>query len=301
VTEPVRGGPAALAMPAVAGSLLQIVPGVLAATAWGVTDVLSKLVFAAGADALTVTTARGALSTLCVLGWLRLSPPQRAHQPRERSISFLVGVLFAANVFSVFAALQVLPVPIAILAYFVYPLLTGIAGAASGLERLSWQGGLAALVAFLGLALMIGASPAALDPVGLGWAFLAASCRVAILLITRSALRGADPRLTTWYSLLSSSLLLAVASVVIGQWHMPQTGTGVVAFLGLTIASTVAIAGLFASTVRIGAFRTALIMNLEPVVSTVGSLLFLGEVLSGVQLAGAGVMVLSLCAFQIWR
>ncbi len=40
------------------------------------------------------------------------------------------------------------------------------------------------------------------------------------------------------------------------------------------------ILGLFASTVRIGPFRTALLMNLEPVLAAIGSALLLGEVMT---------------------
>jgi drug/metabolite transporter (DMT)-like permease len=58
---------------------------------------------------------------------------------------------------------------------------------------------------------------------------------------------------------------------------------------------------LFASTVRIGAFRTALVMNLEPVVSTLLSIVVLGEVLTPVQFAGGAIMLLALCAFQLRR
>ena len=42
----------------------------------------------------------------------------------------------------------------AVLTYFVYPLLTGIAAAATGLERLRWQGIACALAAFGGLAII---------------------------------------------------------------------------------------------------------------------------------------------------
>ena len=56
-------------------------------------------------------------------------------------------------------------VPIAILTYFVYPLLTGLASALTGLDRLTGRGVAAALAAFLGLGLMIGAHPAALPAV----------------------------------------------------------------------------------------------------------------------------------------
>ena len=56
---------------------------------------------------------------------------------------------------------------------------------------------------------------------------------------------------------------------------------------------------MFASTVRIGPFRTALFMNLEPLLTTIGSALFLAEVLTPLQALGGGVMIAALVMFQL--
>jgi drug/metabolite transporter (DMT)-like permease len=58
---------------------------------------------------------------------------------------------------------------------------------------------------------------------------------------------------------------------------------------------------VFASTVRIGPFRTALFMNLEPLLATIGSALFLGEVVTPLQALGGAVMIAALMAFQLRR
>ena len=97
-------------------------------------------------------------------------------------------MLFAGNIFALIYAIQVLPLSIAILAYFVYPLVTGIAAAAIGLERLGWRSFATSVVAFCGLVLMLGTQPGVLAPLGLLAAFGAASCRVVMLLVTRAAL-----------------------------------------------------------------------------------------------------------------
>jgi drug/metabolite transporter (DMT)-like permease len=52
-------------------------------------------------------------------------------------------------------------------------------------------------------------------------------------------------------------------------------------------AVTTGILGVFASTVRVGPFRTAVFMNLEPLLATIGSALFLGEVITPLQPAVA--------------
>src|SRR5262249_36567583 len=82
-----------------------------------------------------------------------------------------------------------------------------------GLEPLGWRGAAAAAVAFLGLALMIGARPGEFALLGVLLAFVAAVTRASMLLITRALLTTSDPRLSTWYSLLSSTLVFVVISL----------------------------------------------------------------------------------------
>jgi drug/metabolite transporter (DMT)-like permease len=187
------------------------------------------------------------------------------------------------------------------LTYFVYPLLTGLAAAASGLETISWRGAAAALVAFLGLALMLGAHPTTLAAAGILAALGAALCRVAVLLATRALLAGADALRITWYALLSSTGVFILATLATANWQPPASTSGWLALVVLSLAVTTGLLGVFASTARIGPFRTALFMNLEPLLTAIGSALFLAEVLTPLQALGGGVMLGALVMFQLRR
>jgi probable blue pigment (indigoidine) exporter len=289
------------ATPHAASRLARIGPALLGATSFACGDVLSKIVLVAGADALTASLARGVVGVALLFAWLRIAPRSAPFAPRARAISLGLGVLFAGNIFLLFKGFETTEVPIAILTYFVYPLLTGLAGAATGLDKMTWRGAAAALVAFLGLALMIGAHPTALAMVGILAALGAALCRVGLLLVTRASLSDADPLRITWYSLLSSSALLAVAALATLNWQPPAGTSGWLALLALSVAVTTGLLGVFGSTLRIGPFRTALFMNLEPLLATIGSALFLGEVITPLQALGGAIMLAALVAFQLRR
>jgi len=281
--------------------LFQLAPGVTAALSFSMVDVLLKLVYADGMDVLTLVSLRGVLVVIFFWAWLRISPPAIRHGSRKRLIALGLGVLFAGTMFGLLMAIALLPVSIAILAYFVYPLLTGIAGAVTGVERLGWRAFLTAVTAFGGLALMVGAEFSALAPLGLAFAFGAAACRVVSLLSTRAWLMGTDARLTTWYSMLPSAALFVAAAIVSGTWQTPHSAVGWWSFAGVTIGSTLSTYMIYISTNRVGAFRTALVMNLEPLVTALLSVVLLGEVLTPVQSLGAAIMIASLCAFQFAR
>jgi probable blue pigment (indigoidine) exporter len=288
-----------LSPPHAGSRLAQIGPVLLGASSFACADVLSKVVLIDGADVLTMSAVRAVLGVTMLFAWLKLVPPAAAFAPRAKWISLGLGLLFAGNVFLLFKAIETVEVPIAILTYFVYPLLTGLAAAASGLEKITWRGAAAAVAAFLGLALMIGAHPTTLAAVGILAALGAACCRVVVLLLTRALLSGADPLRITWYSLVSSTVVFVIAALAAWNWQPPATTSGWLALIALSAAVTTGLLGVFASTVRIGPFRTALFMNLEPLLTAIGSALFLAQVLTPLQALGGGVMLAALVMFQL--
>jgi drug/metabolite transporter (DMT)-like permease len=281
--------------------LADLLPGVIAATMFATSNVLSKIVLTAGADVLTLSLFRGLVGVVLLSAWLKIGAPPKPHTPRARWISAGLGVIFAGVVFGLFAAFARVTVPIGILSYFVYPLITGLLGVLFGLERISWRGALAALVAFCGLALMIRANPEDIALAGVAFAFGSALCRTAILLITRATLQDADPQVTTWYTLVVSTGVFGLAALVSWNWQGPQTPSGWAAMMAVGVGTTVAILAMFISIKRIGPFRTALVMFLEPLSTTILSAPVLGEVITPIQALGGAVMLAALVSFQLRR
>ncbi len=280
---------------------LALGPGVVGATSFAISDALVKVAFAAGTDVLTLALIRGVIGLVILFVYLRMGPPPAPMTARGKVVSLGLGVLFAAVVYGLFEAIERIAVPIAVLTYFIYPLLTGIGGWIFGIERLGWRGAVAALVAFAGLALMIGAYPEHLSAVGITFAVAAALSRAAFLLVARSELQDADSRLTTWLSLVSSTAIFAVASAVTMDWRTPQTAVGWLAIFVVGATTTSGILMLYISTWRIGPFRTALIMNLEPLMAALLSAVLLGEILAPIQAVGGLIMLGALVAFQLSR
>jgi probable blue pigment (indigoidine) exporter len=277
-----------------------LAPGILAGTALGISDVLTKIVIGSGADVLTILSFRSLVGVAFVASWLRFGPRPEADR-RVRLISLGIGVLFSGLIFCLFKAIATIDVATAVLSYFTYPLLTGIVASIFGLEPLRWRGLLCAVAAFCGLAIMLGAHPAGLALAGVAYAIGAGCCRTGVLLVTRAYLVGANARLTTWYSMLSSTAVFIAVSIEQQNWNTPQTTTGWICLVVMSLATTAAILFVFVSTLRIGPFRTALILNLEPLTATILSALVLGQVITPIQGLGSAIMLAALVAFQLWR
>jgi len=281
-------------------STSRLAPGIAAGTSLGVSDVLAKIVLVGGVDVVSMLAFRSLVGLVFVATWFRFGRHPTASL-EVRAVSMIVGIIFAGLIFCLFKAIETIDVPTAILSYFTYPLLTGLTAALAGLEPLRWKGMICAVIAFCGLALLIEAHPAGFALVGVIYAIGAAGCRTGVLLVTRAYLVGADARLTTWYSMLSSTLIFVVASFAQQAWTVPHSGLTWTCLVTLSFATTAAIMLVFVSTVRIGAFRTAVIMHLEPLTATILSGLVLGQVITLTQALGVIIMLAALIAFQVWR
>jgi drug/metabolite transporter (DMT)-like permease len=278
----------------------RLAPGIAAGTSLGISDVLAKIVLAGGVDVVSMLSFRSLVGLAFVASWFRFGRRPTANL-QVRLVSTIVGIIFAGLIFCLFKAIETIDVPTAILSYFTYPLLTGLTAAVAGLEPLRWKGMLCAIVAFCGLALLIEAHPAGSVVAGVAYAIGAAGCRTAVLLVTRAYLVGADARLTTWYSLLASSVIFLMASFAQQACNLPHSGLAWTYLMVLSFATTAAILFVFLSTVRIGAFRTAVIMHLEPLTATILSGAVLGQVITPIQALGVIIMLTGLIAFQVWR
>src|SRR5436853_348273 len=104
--------PVAGPVPSAGGPLSRVAPALLGAASFACADVLSKAVLEDGADALTVSSLRGALGLAMLLAWLRLARPPLALAPAEKWVSLGLGVLFAGNIFLLFTAFATIEVPI---------------------------------------------------------------------------------------------------------------------------------------------------------------------------------------------
>jgi drug/metabolite transporter (DMT)-like permease len=92
-----------------------------------------------------------------------------------------------------------------------------------------------------------------------------------------------------------------MASFAQQAWNLPHSGLVWTYLMVLSFATTAAILFVFLSTVRIGAFRTAVIMHLEPLTATILSGAVLGQVIPPIQALGVIIMLTGLIAFQVWR
>ena len=262
--------------------------------------VLARVAFEDGSNALTVVTVRCVFAALAIGVALRLSgvPPT---PPRSRIQLLALGVIFAFNVFSFYRSIELLRVPLAILSFYVYPLLSGIFSSMAGLEQFSRRTLVYGLVSFAGLALATGASPEAVNLLGLGYAVLAAVLIALLLVVSTRYVSHVDAKGRTFWMMASTSTLLVCATLAADAVAWPRSATGWWAMAAVCALYAVGLVSLFTSATRIGPLRTSLVMNVEPVIAVSASWLILGQGLTPAQILGAALVMAGVIGAQMGK
>ena len=264
---------------------------------------LAKMVYAEGASPMTLVMSRAGGFALLLLLVLVISG-RRASLPRaERGKSVLLGIVFALQSFCFFTSIDLIPVSLAALTEYTFPLQTAVfmwlaRGERLGVARLAC---FAAALAGLWMALDVSGN-AAIDSLDGRGVVLAAGASVllTVMIVFGNAIMGTvDSRRVTLHTTATVAavyLLVFALTPLSMQW--PRSGFG----WGLLAASSLlylgGMLGLFSGLAMIGPTRASMLANIEPVliVSLAGPLL--GEWLAPGQWFGAALVIGAVFALQ---
>lgn len=262
-------------------------------------SIFARLAYDSGSSVLTVLAARTVLVGSALWLYLRARGQSRRLAPADRNRALALGTLLALSTFVLNKAVEIIPVSIAILIFYTYPLLTSLASWATGTERFTLRVATTLVLAFGGLALALQVQGDAIDPAGLAYAIGAAVSWGLLMYLTGRLFRGGDSRPRTLYMMLSSSLLFLLACAVTGDIALPATPVGWWGFAGVPLTYGIGIVGTMAAVSAIGAMKTSIYMNFEPVATIIFSALILGQHLTPVQLGGAALVIAALALFKL--
>jgi drug/metabolite transporter (DMT)-like permease len=261
------------------------------ATSFATGSTLAPIAYHAGSDALALNATRTVVAALIVAALLRIQGLSVALSARERRIVPLLGMANAGYSFALYAALAYVPVAMAVLIFYTYPIWTALIAWGSGSEKATGRGILALVLGLIGVGLVIGTPEVAPDWRGVALALGASIGFTAVLMVNARIMRNRDSRPVTLWMLAASACVYILVALVVRDFAVPQTGVGWLAFGAIPVFYSFAFIGLFAAVAALGPLRTALIMNFEPVASVVLGWLILGQSLGPVQLFGAALVV----------
>lgn len=265
----------------------------------GSAHVFARLSYAYDVNVLTAAAARLTCASVLVFLYLCLRGAKFPRLANAYRATFILGLLACAQTVSLQIAVLNLPVAVAILFFYTFPFFTGIGSALIGDERLSLKLAVALVAAFAGLALVVGVEFGEVSVVGLAASLAASLFFTLTLIMTPKLAPELSPPMRTFFMMsLAAAILLVVLSTT-GGYGFPNSGRGWAAFSAFALLYGLGINGLFMLLPKLGATQTAVALNLEPVMVAVIGFFVVGEVLSGVQMVGALVVVGAVIGYQL--
>lgn len=259
----------------------------------------AKVAYEGGTNPLTFLTLRSTLAAVLVLLIILATGRSLRLPPGRRLAAFGLGALVALYSYGTLGSIQYIPVALAILILYTFPLLTSIYAWVSGQERPTVLSVGALLAAFVGLVLALDIGGGALDIRGVGLAAMAALGLTAVIILNNRLVGAGDSRPITFHMMLSASVIFAIVTWVAGDYALPTTMAGWTGFLIGPAAYAAAIVTVFVAISLAGPAPAAMSMNVEPVASLTFGFLILGQALGSVQILGAGLVIAAVVSLRL--
>jgi drug/metabolite transporter (DMT)-like permease len=282
-------------------SLVGIALATVAAVSFAANTTLARVAYDGGSNVMTYLTVRTILAGAVVLVLLTLSRGPLRLPPRKRLAAFGIGIVLALYSFGMMSSIKFIPVALAVLIFYTYPLLTTVYLWLTGGERPNWISGTSLIIAFVGLILALDIGGASFELRGVAFATLAALGITTVVILNSRLVGGGDSRPVTLHMMASAAIVYTAVTLALGEWSLPVGAPGWWSFVGGPVFYAAAIISFFIAMSKLGPFRATLTMNLEPVSSMVLGFVLLGQVLTGWQLLGAGLVIAAVFNVQVAR
>ncbi len=219
--------------------------------------------------------------------------------PRAAWLAFAITtVCYSLHNPLLLVAFQFIPVSLAVLVMYVYPLLVAFMAAAVGLERVRATTCAAAAVAFVGVALVLEVGDARLDWRGIALAAIAAFA-LSGNLVGAAQLNRHMAALAVPFALSTvGAVVFGGLMVASGGPTLPSSAHGWLIFAAAILTSPAALIAFYLALPRAGPGRSALLMNIEPISTVAFAAWLLGESLNWGQGLGA-VLIIGAVGFAI--
>jgi drug/metabolite transporter (DMT)-like permease len=268
------------------------------AATFGFGTTFATLAYQGGGNPLSVVLLRIAAFIVVVgLGLALLRRPLLLGRRPLRSTLWMAVTLAMVSL-GYQGSVAFIPVSLAALIFYSYPLMVGVMAVLSGEDRMTAGKASALVAAFVGLSLALGPAFGALDWRGVALALVAALGMSLTVTFGGEATRDEDAVLMSVYTNIWMFIALAVFMMAAGGLALPVTPLGVAGAAGVCASYVVAYVCWYLALSLVAPVRLAGLYNIEPLVTLFAAWLVLGERLTGSQLLGAALVLASIVSLS---
>ena len=262
--------------------------------AFAFNNVFAVLSYEGGATPLALLTCRVFFLLGLLALWLKLTGSPIMLPRRARYGALGLGLINGLMSICIMTSFQYIAVGLSIVLLYIYPIFTGLLMWISGMEKLNRWLVFGLVAGFLGVALALEYSGNTSDYLGMALAGSAAVFMAITATLSTRVVKTDNVRAVSLHMHVSACVLITALALFTGDFELPVTTIGWTGFLAVPLFYTVAFVSFFAGIPRLGAVRTSLVMNLEPIASIALGFAVLAQALSLRQLAGAAIVIVAI-------
>jgi DME family drug/metabolite transporter len=267
----------------------------ISAVFFALANTLAGIAYQGGSNPFTLSATRFILPAVLLFAMLVFSGRPIALDRRAAALAALLGVLSVIYTFALLKAIELLPVTIAILIFYLFPILTAFILAAFGAARLTARMLVTTVLVFAGLGLALAVKFGELDTIGMLAGLISAFGFAIVCSVSNRLMADQDSRTVTLYlSVAATVAMFAVAALSADSVRFPVTANGWSGFILSNVLYAAAIIGFYRSIAMVGAGAATFFLNLEPIVVIGTGYVVLGQVISSWQMAGVAIVVAAL-------
>jgi drug/metabolite transporter (DMT)-like permease len=274
---------------------------VSAAIAYALSNAAVSLAYQGGSNPLTLAALRYVLPTAALITWLTLRGMPLLLPGRTGWLAAMLGVITAIYTWALLSSIAAIPLVLAIVIFYLFPLITTLIVGTLGWAKLRWTTFAAMFLAFGGLTLALDPRGADFSMVGVALASIAALGLGTVIAISSQVLHGSETPVVTLYMAAVACIALGTLCIVQGEIVLPRTSLGWIGFISSAAFFAYAMIAFFTAIALIGPMRTSLLSYAEPIFSAAFAVTLLGEVLTLGQVVGLAIVVATLIGSTLWR
>jgi drug/metabolite transporter (DMT)-like permease len=271
-----------------------IIVALAAAAGFALANTSASVAYQGGSNPLTVAAIRFLVPTAALIIWLRLSNVSLALPWRDAIAAAFLGVVTALYTWALLRSFSSIPFALAVLIFYLFPLMAAVIVAGFGWEKFSWKTGAAIVVALAGLALALDVRGGSLNVEGVALALSAALGLAIVVAVSSRIFRKGDARPLTLYMAAAASVVLLTLCAVSGDFALPHTTPGWIGFVAAASLYGFAMIAFFIAITMIGPVRTSLLSYADALISAALGVVVLGQALTMFQIAGIALVIFAL-------
>lgn len=268
------------------------------ALSYSMVTISARLAYDGGSNVITFIAFRALIVTLALWALLVWRGTRLWLGGSERNACLGLGVLLALSNFLLHQAIATLPVSIALLIFYTYPVLIAMVGWVTGRDRPTLRVVGALIISLTGLALTLQVKGGPLDAIGLAYAFAASATWGSLMLITDKMLGGSKTQVHTFYMTVCATVVFGLTLILTDGMSLPEATRGWIGFAAAPIFYFMAFVGTMTAVSALGAVRTGFFSNFEAVGVIIFAALILEQYMTPIQMLGAALVIIAMFIFN---